>query len=146
MGFVVLIQLARVPAEATVERLAGLGIEARLLDDPNLFTKGSTGGRYLVRVSVDEQNLERARAELARWEVEAAPRVAALARELRPQFLLGSLPALVLLVLVLLGVLRWDWDPLHGAGVVGLWFGGVVAVMAWHRWRDEAGRDPADGP
>ena len=59
MGFVVLIQLARVPAEATVERLAGLGIEARLLDDPNLFTKGSTGGRYLVRVSVDEQNLER---------------------------------------------------------------------------------------
>lgn len=141
MGFVVLTQLAHVSAVATCDRLAAIGIEAQILDQPNLFTKGATGGRYVVRVAVDEQDLELARAELARWEIEAAPRVASLARELRPQFLLGSLPALVLLVLVLVGVLRWDWNWLWGAGVLGLWFGGVVAVMAWHRERGEN-----DGP
>lgn len=145
MGFVVLTQLTRVAAVATCERLATLGIEAQILDQPNLFTKGSTGGQYRVRVAVDEQDLARAQAELARWEVEAAPRVASLARELRPQFLLGSLPALVLLVVVLVGVARWDWDWLWGAGVVGLWFGGVVGVMAWHRWKSEDGRGPVDG-
>jgi len=137
MGFVVLTQLSQVSALATCERLAALGIEAQILDQPNLFTKGATGGRYVVRVAVAEQDLERARAELARWEVEAAPRVAALAHELRPQFLLGSLPALVLVVLGLAGVLPWDWEWHWAAGMVGLWFGGVVAVMAWHRWRGQ---------
>jgi hypothetical protein len=141
MSFVVLTQLTRVAAVATCERLATLGIEAQILDQPNLFTKGSTGGMYRVRVAVDEQDLERAQAELARWEVEAAPRVASLARELRPQFLLGSLPALVLLGLILGGVLGGKWI----AVALGLWFGGVVAVMAWHRWRGASGRAPSDG-
>ena len=144
MGFVVLTQLTRVAAVATCERLATLGIEAQILDQPNLFTKGSTGGQYRVRVAVDEQDLARAQAELARWEIEAAPRVASLARELRPQFLLGSLPALVLLVVVLVGVLCWDWSELWGAGVLGLWFGGVVAVMAWQRWKGKFRGAPSD--
>lgn len=145
MGFVVLTELTYVSAEATRERLAALGIEAQLLDDPDRRIKGSTGARHDVRVAVDEQDLERARAELARWELEAAPRVAALTRELRPQFLLGSLPALVLLGVVVLGALRWDWSWMWGAGVLGLWFGGVVAVMAWQRSKGPAAGRQADG-
>lgn len=139
MGSVILTQLTRVPAEATVERLKGLGIEAQILDDPNVFTKGSTGGRYLVRVSVDEQDLARAQAELARWEVEAAPRVAALGKTVGRQFLLASLPAFLWIVLTVARVLPREWLFVFPA----LWLAGLLGVTTWNRWRMP--KEPGEG-
>jgi len=139
MGAVILTQLTRVPAEATVERLKGIGIEAHILDDPNVFTKGSTGGRYLVRVSVDEQDLARAQAELARWEVEAAPRVAALGKTVGRQFLLASLPAFLWILLTVARVLPRDLLFVFPA----LWLAGLFAVTTWNRWR--LPKEPGEG-
>lgn len=139
MGSVILTQLTRVPAEATVERLAGIGIEAWILDDPNVFTKGSTGGRYLVRVSVDEQDLARAQAELARWEVEAAPRVAELGKAVGRQFLLASLPAFLWILLTVARVLPREWLFAFPA----LWLVGLFGVTLWNRWR--APKQPGEG-
>lgn len=139
MGSVILTQLTRVPAEATVERLKGIGIEAHILDQPNVFTKGSTGGQYRVRVSVDEQDLERAQAELARWEIEAAPRVDALARQVGRQFLVASLPALVWILLCVAHVLPRTWLFVFP----GVWLAGLFAVTTWNRWR--APKEPGEG-
>jgi hypothetical protein len=114
VSLVVLLQTGRVAAEATVERLQEIEIDARVIDEPNVFVKLTTGGNYQVRVVVPEEDLERARAELARWEVESGPRIEALAREVR----LGALRSLrVFLVCVLAslafggaiyGLVRWE--------------------------------------
>jgi hypothetical protein len=135
MGFVVLTQVSRVAAVATCERLGALGIEAQILDQPNLFTKLSSGGRHTVRVAVDEAELARARAELARWELEAAPRVAALGREFRARVLLGGVPALLWLASVPLLALEPVWY--FAAGPV--WFVGVVLLLLWERWKGASG-------
>src|SRR5262245_33054015 len=110
MALVVLLQTGRVAAEATVDRLQEIEIDAQVLDDPNVFVKLTAGGNYRVRVVVPEEDLERARAELARWEVESRPRVDALAREVRR----GALRALRVFVICVLASLAF------GVAVYGL--------------------------
>jgi len=123
MALAVLVQTGRAAAEATVERLQALGIEAQVLDEPNVFVKLTSGGNYRVRVVVAEEELERARAELVRWESEALPRLRPLTREV--QILLGgtTLAAALLGGALLIGGVRpaLPW-------AAGLW---VAVLAAW---------------
>lgn len=89
MALSVLLQTSRVSAEATVERLQALEIDAQVLDQPNVWVKLASAGTYRVRVAVPEADVERARAELARLEGEARPRVGSLAKEVQ-RVLLGA--------------------------------------------------------
>ena len=129
MPLSVLVQTSHASAEATVERLLALGIDAHVIDEPNALVKLASGGSYRVRVAVPETELERARAELARWEVEAGPRVNQLARGVERGLLLTWIPPLVPL-----GV----WLTRPGAtallwAALGLWLGGLLAWIAWSR-------------
>jgi len=129
MPLSVLVQTSHASAEATVERLLALGIDAHVIDEPNALVKLASGGSYRVRVAVPEAELARAREELARWEVEAAPRVSQLARGVERGLLLTWLPPLVPL-----GV----WLTRPGANALlwlalGLWLGGLVAWVVWSR-------------
>jgi hypothetical protein len=136
MTLSVVLHTSSVSAEATVERLRGAGIEAVLLERPNAIVRVLSGGNYRVGVAVPESDLERARAELARWELEAAPRVRAMARAAGVGIALASLPAVVLTVWFLARPPRaWGWWysvlAVWGAGV---WLWGV-------RSRRQAERD-----
>ena len=151
MPLAVLLSTSRVAALATVERLHALEIDARVLDDPNVFVKLASGGNYRVRVAVPEEELERARQELARWDREATPRVEALAREMRLGFLLGSLPALALLLWL---VLRSRKDTGLWIAIVPAWLAGLMGWALWSRMRakkasgsrEEEAREPASPP
>lgn len=131
MALTVLLQTGRVAAEATVERLQALAINAQVIDRPNAFVRLSSGGNYRVRVAVPEEELERARAEIARWEVEAAPRVAVLAKEVQRGLVLASLPALAFAVVLV--ALRARSHAAWG-GVLALWIA-CVAVWVWRSGR-----------
>ncbi|MEQ1894162.1 MAG: hypothetical protein ABL998_16595 [Planctomycetota bacterium] len=133
MAYVFLMQATRVSAEATVERLQGLGIDAQLVDAPNVFARLSSAGTYRVRVAVPEGELERARGELARWELEAGPRVARLGRTVGLIFFFGSLPALVMLA-----VLFWrgESDPKLALGTLCVWLGGLLGLAYGLRLRE----------
>lgn len=152
MPLAVLLSTSRVAALATVERLHALDIDARVLDDPNVFVKLASGGNYRVRVAVPEEELERARQELALWDRDATPRVEALAREMRLGFLLGSSPALALLLWL---VLRSRKDTGLWIAIVPAWLAGLMGWALWSRMRgkrasgrerDEEQPDPASPP
>jgi len=132
MALAELVKTGRVAAEATVARLAALAIEAQVLDEPNLFVKLAAGGNYRVRVMVPEEELERARAELARWEADARPRVQRLARDVSLGFFLGSLPALALLLWLLL---RSDKDTGLWIAIAPAWLAGLMGWAMWSRLR-----------
>lgn len=132
MAHTVLLSTSRVAARATLERLQALGIDARVDDDPNGFVKLTSGGNYRLRVAVPEEDLERARAELARWELEARPRVQALAREVRRGFLFGSLPALALLAWL---IVREDKDTYLWIALAPAWLAGLMGWAFWSRRR-----------
>ena len=141
MAHTVLLSTSRVAAKATLERLQALGIDAQVDDDPNGFVKLTSGGNYRLRVAVPEEDLERARAEMARWESEAGPRVQALAREVRTGFLFGSLPALALLAWL---VVREDKDTYLWIALVPAWLAGLMGWAFWSRRRNVPGAPPAD--
>ena len=124
MSHAELLQTGRVAAEATVRRLAALEIDAEVLDEPNVFTKLTSGGNYRVRVVVAEEDLERARTELARWEGESAPRVEALARE-----------ALVVWLL-----LRSNKQTSLWIATIPAW---LVGLMSWAFWSRRRNRKTA---
>jgi hypothetical protein len=128
----VLLETSRVAAEATVAHLQALEIDAQVLDEPNVFTKLASGGNYRVRVAVPEEELERSRTELARWDQDAEPRVAALTRQMRFGFLLGSLPALALLLWLLL---RSKKDTGLWLAIVPAWLAGLMGWAFWDRRR-----------
>ena len=130
MALAELVQTGRVAAEATVARLQAFEIDAHVIDEPNVFVKLASGGNYRVRVVVPEEDLERARAELARWEREAAPRVRALAREARLGLFVSALPALALLVWILL---RRDKDTGLWIAIVPAWLAGLMGWALWSR-------------
>lgn len=130
MPLAVLLSTSRVSAEATVRRLHALGIEAEVVDEPNAFVKLASGGNYRVRVGVAEEELVRAREELARWDEDARPRVEALARGMRLGFFLGSLPALALLSWL---VLRSEKDTGLWIAVVPAWLAGLMGWALWSR-------------
>ena len=132
MALTELLSTSRVSAEATVERLQALGIDAQTLDVPNVFVRATSGGNYRVRVVVPEEGLERARAELARWELEATPRVKALAREVGLSLALTLVPcSLVILYLV-------THDPVPSWGPIAVFaslFGSIGLWVLWSRSR-----------
>lgn len=132
MALAVLLQTGRVAAEATVARLQALAIDAQVLGEPNVFVKLASGGNYRVHVVVPEEELERARTELARLEQDARPRVEALTRQMRCGFLLGSLPALALLLWLLL---RSEKDTGLWLAIVPAWLAGLMGWALWSRWR-----------
>lgn len=132
MPLAVLLSTSRISAQATVERLQALEIDAQVLDDPNVFVKLASGGSYRVRVAVPEEELERARQELAHWDRAAAPRVEALAREMRLGFFLGSLPALALLLWL---VLRSEKDTGLWIAIAPAWLAGLMGWALWSRLR-----------
>jgi hypothetical protein len=131
--WVVLLQTGRVAAEATVGRLQAIGVDAHVLDEPNVFVKLACGGNYRVRVVVPEEELGRARSELALWEEEARPHVERLARSIRLGFFLGSLPALMLLLWL---VLRRDKETGLWIALAPAWLAGLMAWAWWSRRRD----------
>jgi hypothetical protein len=130
VALVVLLQTSRVSAEATVARLRALDIDAQVIDRPNVLLKLSSGGNYRVRVVVPEQELARAREELSRWESEARTRVQALARDVQLGLALGSLPA-ALLALGLL--LRPPAEPCWWWLVLPAWGTGLLGWALWSR-------------
>jgi hypothetical protein len=142
MALTVLLQTSRVSAEATLERLHGLGIDAQVIDAPNVLVKLASGGNYRVRVAVPEEDVARASAELARWEGEAQPRVRRHAHEVQRAMLVAL--ALALGAGALAFVL--------GAGVYALVCGGgawVAAMALWvvrsrraGAWRPEGTAEP----
>ncbi len=132
VSLAVLLQTGRVAAQATVARLQALAIDAQVLDEPNVFVKLASGGNYRVHVAVPEEELERSRTELARWEADAGPRVEALTRELRFGFLLGSLPALALLLWLLL---RHEKNTGLWLAIVPAWLAGLMGWAFWDRRR-----------
>jgi hypothetical protein len=136
MELVPLVSTSRASALATVSRLRALAIDAQVIDDPNLFVRLTSGGNYRVRVLVAREDLERARAELARWEAEARPRLDSLARETRRGFLWGSIPAAALLLWLLL---RSDKDSALWLAVVPAWLAGLLAWALWSRRRTKPG-------
>ena len=128
MALAVLLQTSRVSAEATVERLQALAIDAQVIDHPNVFAKFMSFGSYRVRVAVPEAELARAQLEIERWASEARPRVRELAREVQLGLLIASLPALALCVGL---VLARAESALLWLTVVPVWFAGL---LAWARW------------
>jgi hypothetical protein len=128
----VLLETSRVAAEVTVARLQALEIDAQVLDEPNVFTKLASGGNYRVRVAVPEEELERSRTELARWEEDARPRVEAMSRKMRLGFLLGSLPAVALLLWLLL---RHEKNTGLWLAIVPAWLAGLMGWAFWDRRR-----------
>jgi hypothetical protein len=130
VGLAEILSTSRVAAEATVDRLQALGIDAQILDAPNVFVRLTSGGNYRVRVAVPEETLARAREELARLDAAAGPRVEALARELRLGFLLASLPALALVAWLLV---RADKDTGLWIAVAPVWLAGLMAWAGWSR-------------
>jgi hypothetical protein len=124
MALAVLLHTSRVSAEATAERLSDLGIDARVIDEPNVFVRIVTGGNYRVRVAVPKEELERAHAELARWAAEAHPRVRLLAGEVQRVLLGATLGALlVLAAALLLGAREYALVWMGGTwlGLLALW-------------------------
>lgn len=95
-----LVRTSAPAALATVERLQERGIDADVDEVPNRIVQLLSGGNYQVSVMVRAEALEEARAELARWSAEAAPRVASLAREVRRGVLLALAPGAVLAVVL----------------------------------------------
>jgi hypothetical protein len=81
---------------------------------------------------VPEEELERARAELARLDEGARPRVAAMARDLRLGFFLGSLPALALLLWL---ILRSDKHTGLWIALAPAWLAGLMGWAYWSRRR-----------
>ena len=123
MALQVLLSTSRVSAEATVERLVELGLDAQVLDHPNVFVKLASGGNYRVRVAVPEEELERARAEIQRWADESEGRVRGLAQEVQ-RVLVGA--GVLGLVVggggAALGVVRpWLWGLASWAGWLLIW-------------------------
>jgi len=140
MALVPLLQTGRVAAEATAERLQALGIDAQVVDQPNLFVRLASGGNYRVRVAVPEEELEPAREELARWEEEARPRVRALAGEVGRVLVLTAIPPLGLG----LWLLTRPVVPIWGlAAVLGFWLGGLAAWVLFSRLK--AAREGREG-
>ena len=141
MAFTVLVQTSLVSAEATVARLAERGIEAVLLDRPNVIAWLVSGGNYRTRVAVPEEVLSEAKAELASWEAEAKPRIAALARDVQRGLLLASLPAFVAAVAV---AAVWPTSAVGWSGVAVLW---LASLTVWGaRSRSRMPRPPTDDP
>ncbi len=133
---VALVRTGRVAAEATVERLQDLGIEALVHDLPNVFVRLASGGNYRVQVVVPAADRARAQAEIERWAVEAAPRVRALAGEV--QRVLGGL---TLLALALGALLFWLGVPFALGWGCGAWVAGT-AVWTWRSRRRGAAVAP----
>jgi len=129
-----LVKTSPAAAEATVQRLGEAGIEAEIVDRPNVVVRWASGGNYRVSVSVAAEALETARAEVARWEVESAPRIEALAREVQRGVLLASLPALAMLgwLLSRRNPSFWQWWVAVGLWALGL---GVWGVRSRRRVR-----------
>ena len=132
MALAVLLQTSRVSAEATVERLLARDIAAEIIDQPNSIVRLASGGNYRVRVAVPEEQLDAARAEIAAWEAEAAPRVNALARQVQLGLLGASLPAIALGAWFLTQPAQafWRW-----ALVIGVWLTGLGVWVFWTRAR-----------
>jgi len=141
MAMAELLETGRVAAEATVARLLAQDIDAQVFDEPNVFVKITTGGNYRVKVIVPEEELERARAEIARMQSEAGPRVQALAREARLGLLVSALPALALLVWLLL---RQDKSTGLWLAIIPAWLAGLMAWAFWSRRRAKTTRIDGD--
>ncbi|MSR61009.1 MAG: hypothetical protein EXS08_00995 [Planctomycetes bacterium] len=135
MALSVLLQTSRVSAEATVERLQALEIDAQVLDQPNLWVKLASAGTYRVRVAVPEAELERARAELARLDGEAGPRVRSLANEVQRVLLVATLVAGALGGILLALGARYEL-----AWAAGVWLAWIAVWVVRSRGRaPEAG-------
>lgn len=123
MTLAVLLQTSRVSAEATVERLQAAQIDAQVVDDPNVWVKLASAGNYRVRVAVPEEELERARGELARLARESEPRVRSLAREVQLVLVCATFAA------ALLGTLLFRFGARVAlGGATGLW---ILCLAAW---------------
>jgi hypothetical protein len=132
---VLLVRTGRVAAEVTAERLIERGIEARVHALPNVWVRLASGGNYRVEVHVPSADLDAARAEMERWQIEAAPRVNALAREVGRVLAVAALVALGASAgLLAAGVpFAVPW----GAGA------GLAVLVAWTlRSRRRAGAPP----
>lgn len=68
------------------------GLDARILDDPNVFVRISSLGTYRYRVAVPDTAAPSARAALGDWRAFHAPRARALAGRVRRLFLASLLP------------------------------------------------------
>jgi len=134
MPLTVLLQTSRASAEATVERLQALEIDAQVVDRPNLFVKLASGGNYRVRVAVPEEELGRARTEVERWEVEARPRVQGLAREV--SLVLGGITLAAAVLAGLLLALGVSSGSLWG---LAAWILGVAGWVVRSRGQVDPG-------
>ena len=154
-SLVPLVRTSRVSAEATAERLHELGIEARVLDLPNVFVRLASGGNYRVQVSVPEADLARSRAELERWAAAAAPRVRDLGREVQRALALATLLALAAAGAAWWAGPRWPsawggddwWGPLAWPAALGAatWCAWVGVWVARSRRRAPPPDDADDG-
>ena len=117
---------------AVLERLCEGGVEAEAVDDPNLIALFFSFGTYRVRISVPDEQVADARRVLAEWDREVGPNVAALSRQVRRQFLLAAVPAIVVAAL-LLG-LRAPWALAFLIPLL-VWFVGLVAIGVAQRRR-----------
>jgi hypothetical protein len=137
MALVLLVSTSRVSAEATADRLEALGIETELQGRPNVFVRVTSGGNYRVRVLVPEEELARAREELARWEAESAPRLRSLTREVGRSLVLAALPSVALAALLLTRDPVPKWTPYAFLGAL---IASLAGWVAWSRsrWRKQA--------
>ena len=118
--------------DIVLERLRAGGVAAEAVDEPNLIALLISFGTYRVRISVPDEEVQQARRILGAWDREAAPTVRALARQVRRQFLLATLPAAAAAVLLLGVGVPWALATLL---VLLVWFGSLVAVGLYQRRR-----------
>ncbi len=141
MPLVVVAQVSRAAVPAIVERLSSRGVEPWIVDRPNAIVLLLAAGTYRVRIAVEEQDLEAARAILEEWRLEAVPRVRALARSQLRDFALALLAPLI--AGAALGrSFREPWYPLL---LLGVWFASVLAISLWRRNRARAHGDHSSG-
>lgn len=129
----VLLQTSPEAAEAIVERLNAEGVHAEIVDRPGFLALLFAFGTYRVRIGVPVDELEAAREVMARWEPEAKANVHALARVVQRQFLLATLPAL--LVVGTSWVLSGTVRPAVLAAALLAWLVAFLALAARERRR-----------
>ncbi|HED66731.1 MAG TPA: hypothetical protein ENJ09_14400 [Planctomycetes bacterium] len=98
-------------AEEFAARLREEGIAAEALDRPGLLVLLATFGSYRVRIGVPPEQEEEARAAMAAWDREAAPRMEELASGLRRQVKLAAIPFVLVALAGVLLTDGWDFVP-----------------------------------
>ncbi len=122
--------------DVVLERLHAGGVAAEAVDEPNFVALLISFGTYRVRISVPDEEVQQARSILCAWDREAAPTVRALARPVRRQFLLATLPAAAAAALLLGVGLSWTLATLL---VLLVWFGSLVSIGLYQRRRGAPG-------